>query len=132
MALTPWLRKPFDDLDLLLAIVLAERALPDHLDVDALRLQLALGLDRAGVDGLPELVRGALRDDGDLVARLAGGVPAPPSPGLPEPPQAERPISAERARLPSSPIRHWRTSRRYPAERIEPQGSDSRTAVACR
>ena len=41
-----------DDLDLLLAIVLAERALPHHPGVDSLRLQLALGLDRAGVDGL--------------------------------------------------------------------------------
>ena len=63
-------QEALDDLDLLLAIVLAERALPDHVDVDALRLQLALGLDRAGVDGAPELVGRALGDDRDLIARL--------------------------------------------------------------
>jgi hypothetical protein len=56
-----------DDLDLLFAVILLERTLPDHVHRDALRGELALGLHGAGVDGLPELVRRALRDDGDGV-----------------------------------------------------------------
>ena len=49
-----------DDLDLLVAVVLAERALPDDL-----RPELAGGRERPGVDGLPELVRRAHGDDGE-------------------------------------------------------------------
>ena len=56
-------QEAFDDLDLLLAVVLAHRALPDEVDVDALRLVLPLRLDGAGVDALPELVRRPFRDD---------------------------------------------------------------------
>ena len=46
--------------DLRVAIVLAQRAAPDHLDPE-----LLAGLVRAGVDALPELVRRPLRDDRD-------------------------------------------------------------------
>ena len=94
-----------DDLDLLLAVVLAQRALPDDADVDALRLQLALGLDRAGVDGVPELVRRALRDDRDLIARLVR------SPGRRRRP---RRVSTTRRRRTSRSARRGRGSR--PAE----------------
>ena len=55
-------QEPFDDLDLLLAVVLANRALPGEADGHALRLVLPLRLDRAGMDALPELVRRPLRD----------------------------------------------------------------------
>ena len=58
-------REILDDLHLLLAVVLAERTLPDDLHVDALGLELLLGLHGAGMDGLPELVGSALGNDRD-------------------------------------------------------------------
>jgi hypothetical protein len=55
-------------LDLLVAIVLADRPLPDHLDTE-----LARSLDRARVHRLPVFVGGALGNDGKrLLGRLCG------------------------------------------------------------
>ncbi len=62
----------FDHLHLLLAVVLAQRALPADGDLRARGVQLALGLDGAGVNGFPEFVRGAFRNNGNgQFARLA-------------------------------------------------------------
>src|SRR5688572_12978500 len=70
-----------DDLDLLRAVVLLLGPLP--LDLHAhprprLGVDLALGLHRPGVDGLPELVRGPLRDDRDPEPLRAIAGPASP------------------------------------------------------
>jgi hypothetical protein len=48
--------EPLDYLDLLFAIVFAQRALPDDFDFNATRRQFALGLDAAGVNALPKLM----------------------------------------------------------------------------
>ena len=55
----------FHHLHLLLAIILLERSLPNDFDGHALPGEFALGLDGAGVDGLPEFMRGALGHDGN-------------------------------------------------------------------
>src|SRR5262249_38998809 len=72
----------FDNLNLLLAIVFAERALPDHFDLRSLRRKLTRRFDRAGVNALPEFVGGALGNDSDrqLLAapRAIGWAFAPP------------------------------------------------------
>ena len=52
-----------DHLHLLFAVVLAQRPFPGDRDVQAFGLQFTLGLDRAGVDAVPELGRRAFRDD---------------------------------------------------------------------
>jgi hypothetical protein len=39
-----------------IAIVLAQRALPDDFDFNSTRRQFALGLDGAGVNALPKLM----------------------------------------------------------------------------
>ena len=70
--LDPLAREALDHLDLLLAVVLADRPLPDDLDLDALGLQVARGLDGAGVDALPELVGEPLGNDRDLEALRSG------------------------------------------------------------
>src|SRR5262249_61837571 len=49
----------FDDLHLLFTIVFADRSLPDDVDAHAVPRLVARGLHRAGVNRLPELVRGA-------------------------------------------------------------------------
>ncbi len=72
----PLARESLDHLHLLLAVVLADRPLPDDLDVDPFGLQVARGLVGASMDALPELVGQPLRDDRDLVAllpRVRGG-----------------------------------------------------------
>ena len=69
-------RERLDDLHLLLAVVLAQRPLPEDLDGDALRGEVALGLDRTGVDRAPELVGRALGDEGDAEG-LAGAALRP-------------------------------------------------------
>ena len=56
-----------DELDLLDAVVLLLRPLPDHLDVP----ELVGGLQRPGVDRLPELVGRPLGDDHDPPLLLA-------------------------------------------------------------
>src|SRR5947209_6959758 len=56
-----------DDFDLLVPIVLFHRSFPD--DVDAL---LVPRLHRTGMDRLPELVRGALGNDGEAFLRRSG------------------------------------------------------------
>ena len=56
----------FDDLDLLLAVVLAEGAFPDDFDGLAFGFEFLLGFERAGVDGFPEFVAGAFGDNGDV------------------------------------------------------------------
>ena len=74
---TPRPHESLDFCDLGLAIVLARRALPNHLDSQLLR-----GFLSAGVNGLPERMARGLRDDGDgnllpartfLRARAAAG-----------------------------------------------------------
>ena len=57
--------EPLDDLHLLLAVVLAQRALPRDRDRRAGCGELSFGLDGARVDGFPELVRGPLRNHRD-------------------------------------------------------------------
>ena len=52
-----------------LAVVFLERAFPD--DLDAQVAQLLLGLDGTGVNGFPENVRGALRNNGNTDLCLA-------------------------------------------------------------
>src|SRR5688572_5747473 len=51
----------FDDLNLLLAIVLTQRAFPDHLDQSPLGREFTCGLVAAGVNALPEFVCCAFR-----------------------------------------------------------------------
>lgn len=46
-----------DDLDLLVAVVLAQRALPEDLGLDALGVEFLLGFGGSAMDGLPEFVR---------------------------------------------------------------------------
>src|SRR6266496_3112176 len=65
--------EPLHDLDLLLAVVLAEGALPDDLDRDPIHRQVLAGLHRPRVDALPELVGEALGDDRDLEGLLRAG-----------------------------------------------------------
>lgn len=60
--------KILNDLDLLIAVVFAEGTLPDDFGFDAGSIEFLLGFDGPGVDGLPELVGGALGDDGNGVA----------------------------------------------------------------
>ncbi len=64
-----------DDLDLLVAVVLLERALPDDLDAE-----LPGGGERSGMDGFPELVGRADGDDGDPQRPAARAVAAPGRP----------------------------------------------------
>ena len=45
---------------LLVAIVLTQRAFPDHLHFSALLIQFALGFNRPGIDRFPKLMRGPL------------------------------------------------------------------------
>src|SRR2546430_7954025 len=68
--------KAFHDLHLLLAIVLAERSLPHDAHRRSLGRELARGLDRPGVDALPELVRRALGNDGDRELLVGAGAAA--------------------------------------------------------
>jgi len=56
----------------LLTIVLAQRPFPDQIDFDAVLLEVLHGFDRAGVNALPEFMRRALRNDGDVVGLRAG------------------------------------------------------------
>ena len=56
-----------DRLNLLIAIVFAQRALPKDLRLNAFAIELLLRLQRARVDGLPELVGRSFRNDGDRI-----------------------------------------------------------------
>ena len=66
-----------DHLELLLAVVLAQGSLPEHLDRHALRAKLRRGLLGPEVHALPVLVGGALGHHRDAVALRGVGVPAP-------------------------------------------------------
>ena len=55
----------FDHLDLLLAIVFAQRAFPDHSHLVARRRKLTRRFDGAGVNAFPKLMRSALGDNRD-------------------------------------------------------------------
>src|SRR5207302_6012081 len=68
--------EPLHDLHLLLAVVLAERSLPDDAHRCSLGRELARRLDRPGVDALPEFVRRALGDDGDRELLVGAGAAA--------------------------------------------------------
>src|ERR1051326_276537 len=71
------------NLNLLVAVVFAQRAFPDDVHFGSLPGQLALGLDRPRMDRFPKLVCRALGNDSDRVSRLSPD-------GEPQPAQAER------------------------------------------
>ena len=72
--------KAFDYLNLLFAIIFAQRALPYDFDLGPLRRQFARRFDCPGMNALPEFMRRAFRDDRDgqlFAASLLGtGLPA--------------------------------------------------------
>src|SRR5262245_28079534 len=63
--------KTFDDLNLLVTIILLERTLPNHIDLDSLARQFVPRFEGTRVDGFPKLVSGAFGNDRNGV-RLAG------------------------------------------------------------
>ena len=111
-------QEALDHLDLLLAIVLAERPLPDH----AGRRRPAPASSRSALTApawmrLPELVRRALRDDRDLIARLVRARGARRRPRRVSTTRRRRTSRSARRGRDSRPaaVRDWGTPRRYRA-----------------
>src|SRR5438093_39982 len=102
--------KPLHDLDLLLAIVLAQRPFPDDVDRRALAGELARRLDRPGMNTLPEFVRRSFGDHGDLERSLdagLGGAPPGAGPAAPRDPQGGDQDRRQLRRHGSSMRRTW-------------------------
>ena len=112
-----------DDLHLLLAVVLAQRPLPGDGDRCARGVELALGLDGARVDGLPELVRRALRNHRRSTAA------SPPPPGLARTGHAVI-ATARREPARGKPLPRTRCAPRNPPQ--DPSGYYSLSAARCR